>query len=275
MNFSTAADQRLLGLRRQLLLLVDVLLDVGVLAGKEAQQSLLELADPLHRHVVHVPLGAREDGDHLLREGHWRVGRLLEELGHALAAVERGAGALVEVGSELREGLELVVLGEVELELAGDLLHRLGLGGRADARHRDADVDRGPDAGVEEVGLQEDLAVGDGDDVGGDVRRHVVGLGLDDRQRGERATALVVAHAGRALEQAGVQVEHVTGVRLTGRRSAQQQRELAVRLGVLAEVVVDDQRVLALLHEVLAHRAAGVGRHELHRARGRWRWRRR
>src|SRR5438309_9083573 len=39
------------------------------------------------------------------------------------------------------------------------------------------------------VGFEEDLPVGDGDDVGGDVRRDVARLCLDDRQRGERAAA--------------------------------------------------------------------------------------
>src|SRR5690606_34115365 len=46
---------------------------------------------------------------------------------------------------------------------------------------------------VEEVRLEEDLAVGDGDDVRRDVRRDVTGLGLDDRGRGARAAR------GRAL----------------------------------------------------------------------------
>ena len=49
---------------------------------------------------------------------------------------------LVEVGGELREGRELAVLREVEAQLAGDLLHRLGLRVTADAGDRDADVDR-------------------------------------------------------------------------------------------------------------------------------------
>jgi hypothetical protein len=41
---------------------------------------------------------------------------------------------------------------------------------------------RRADVGVEQVGLEVDLAVGDGDDVGRDVGRDVTGLGLDDRQ---------------------------------------------------------------------------------------------
>ena len=62
-------------------------------------------------------------------------------------------------------------------------------------RHRVADVDGGADAGVEEVALQEDLAVRDRDDVGRDVGRDVAGLGLDDGDGGQAAPALLVARA--------------------------------------------------------------------------------
>ena len=88
------------------------------------------------------------------------------------------------------ERFELAVLREVEAQTAGDLLHRLDLRRATDARHRDADVDRRAHAGEEQVGLEEDLAVGDRDDVRRDVRRDVAGLRLDDRQRGERAAGL-------------------------------------------------------------------------------------
>ena len=40
---------------------------------------------------------------------------------------------------------------------------------------------------VEQVGLQEDLAIGDGNHVGRNVGGHIVRLGLDDRQAGHRA----------------------------------------------------------------------------------------
>src|SRR6478735_11169664 len=42
------------------------------------------------------------------------------------------------------------------------------------------------------------------------------------------------------------------------RRAPEQQRDLAVRLGLLREVVVDDERGLAVVHPVLAHGAAAV-----------------
>ena len=119
--------------------------------------------------------------------------------------------------------------------------------------------------GLEQVVLEEHLAVGDRDHVGGDVGRDVAGLRLDDRQGGEGAGAVVVGQLGGPLEQAAVQVEHVARVRLAARRAAEQERHLAVGLGLLRQVVVDDEAVLAVLHPVLAHGAAGVGGEVLER----------
>src|SRR4029450_7678555 len=86
-----------------------------------------------------------------------------------------------------------VFWGVRERQRAGDLTHRLDLRRSADARHRVADVDRRTDALVEQVALQEDLAIGDRDDVGRDVGREVAGLRFDDRQRRQRAAAELLA----------------------------------------------------------------------------------
>ena len=72
-----------------------------------------------------------------------------------------------------------------------------------------------------------------------------------------------VGQLGRPLEQPGVQVEDVAGVGLAARWAPQQERDGPVGLRLLGQVVVDDQRVLAVLHPVLAHGAAGVGRQVL------------
>ena len=60
-----------------------------------------------------------------------------------------------------------------------------------------------------------------------------------------------------------MQVEDVAGVGLATRWAPEQQRDGPVGLRLLGEVVVDDERVLAVLHPVLAHGAAGVGRQVL------------
>src|SRR6185312_1826671 len=136
------------------------------------------------------------------------------------------------------------------------------------------------DAGVEEVGLEEDLAVGDRDDVRRHERGHVTRLRFDDRNTGQRARLALHAavgglldvlfvHARAALEQTAVEIEHVAGERFATRRTTQQQRDLAIRHGLLREVVINDERVFTVVHEVLAHRHARVRRDVLQSGGGR------
>ena len=88
-----------------------------------------------------------------------RVAVLLQDFDDSAALREPCLGIFVEIGTELREARELAVLRVEELELAGNLFHRLDLGAAADSRHGNTRVDGGADALVEELGLKEDLAV--------------------------------------------------------------------------------------------------------------------
>ena len=247
-----------------------------MLAAQVLQELRLEAADVLDRDVVQLAGGAGPDRDDLLLDRERRVLRLLEQLDQAGTALQLGPGGRVQVGGEGGERLQLAVLGQVQPQRPATFFIGLDLGGATDPGDRDTDVDRRPDTLVEQVGLQEELAVGDGDDVGRDERRDVVGLGLDDRQTGHRAATQLVGELRAALQQTGVQVEDVTRVRLAARRAAQQQRHGAVGLGLLGQVVEDDQDVLALVHPVLADGRAGVRGEVLEagrvggRARRRW-----
>ena len=120
------------------------------------------------RHAIEESSVAGKDGDNLVLDVHGEAA-LLEELGHASATGELLLGRLVEVAAELRERLQLAIGGQVEAQRTGNLLHGLDLRGTTDSGNRDADVDCRALALEEEVGLQEDLAVGDGDDVGRNV----------------------------------------------------------------------------------------------------------
>ena len=84
-------------------------------------------------------------------------------------------------------------------------------------------------------------------------------------QRGQRTGAIVLVQLGGALEQAAVQIEHVARIGFAARRAAQQQRHLAIGDGLLGEIVIDDQRVHAIVAEPFAHGAAGERRQELQR----------
>src|SRR3954449_9630380 len=241
--------------------------DLDVLAAQQRQQTVLERAHLVDRQRIEIAVGAGPDHADLLFHLQRRELRLLQELGETRAAVEQALGRGVEVGAELRERRHFAVLRQLALDLAGDLLGGLGLRRGADARHRQTDVHRGADALEEQVGFEEDLAVGDRDDVGRNVGRHVVGLGFDDRQRRQRARALVLVQLRRALEQAGMQIEHVARIGFAARRAAQQERHLAVGDGLLGQIVIDDDGVHAVVAEILAHGAAGEGGDVLHRRR--------
>ena len=249
----------------------------GVLGLDVIAQALLGGERLLHFDVVEVAVVHGEQRQHHFPDLQRLVLRLLHQFGDHAAALELLAGGFVEVGGELRERREFAILRERETHAGAHVLalHDLRLRGAADSRHRDTGVDGGTDAGVEQVGFQEDLAVGDRDHVGRHEGGHVAGLGFDDRQRGERAGLALdralgealdpgFAHARGAFEQTAVQIEHVAGIGFTAGRTAQQQRDLAVRPGLLGQVVIDDQGVLAAVAEVLAHGAAGVGRDVLH-----------
>src|SRR3569833_2243379 len=241
-----------------------------------AVQRRFERADLLELDVVEEAVVGGEQGDGLLGHRQRRVLLLLHQFGDALAALELLARALVEVGRELGEGRQFTILRQVETHAAAELHDDLGLRRATDARLREAGVDGGTHTGVEQIGFEINLAVGDRDHVGGHEGRHVTGLRFDDGQRGERSgLALHYADgelldvlgvdARGALQQAGVQVEHIAGIGFAAGRTAQQQGHLAIGPGLLGQVVVHDQRVFAAVAEVFAHRAARVGRDELQR----------
>ena len=64
-----------------------------------------------------------------------------------------------------------------------------------------------------------------------------------------------------------MQIEHIAGIGFAARRAAQQQRHLAIGCRLFRQIVIDDDGVHAVVAEILAHGAAGVGRQELKRRR--------
>jgi len=236
---------------------------VVVLVQEGLQEHGLELRDLRGLDLVEVASDSSEDDTNLVLSFHGNVLLLLEELGEFLSSVEQVLGGSVEVGTELGEGSDFSVLSELELEGSSDLLHGGDLGGRSDSGDGETDVNGGSDSLVEEFGFQEDLAIGDGDDVGGDESGHISGLRLDDGQGGERSSSVALVHFGGSLKKSGMEVENVTGVGLSAWGSPQEQRHLSVGDGLLGEIVVDDQSVQTGVSEVLADGAAGVGSQEL------------
>ena len=157
----------------------------------------------------------------------------------------RGLG--VQIRAELGERLHILVLGQLDAEVGVGFLHGLGLCRAAHTGDGQADIDSRAVACVEQGALEEDLAIGDGDDVGGDVSGDIACLGLDDGQGGDGTAAQVIPHPAGALQQTGVQIEDIAGVSLTAGGAPQQQGDGTVGHRVLGKVIVNDEDALALM----------------------------
>src|SRR5690554_6359562 len=184
-------------------------------------------------------------------------------------------GCFVEVGSKLGERRQVPVLGQGQTDVTAELLHDLGLGCTTYPGYGDTGVHGRTDTGVEQVGFQEDLTIGNGDYVGRYEGRNVTSLGFDDRQCGQgtglafhftvgELLNVVSVYAGSALQQTGVQIENVTRVGFTSWRTTQQQGDLTVGNGLLGQVIVYDQGVFTAVTEELTHGGTGVRSQELH-----------
>ena len=74
-----------------------------------------------------------------------------------------------------------------------------------------------------------------------------------------------VIHLSSTLEETRVEIEDITWVGLTTRRTSKEERHLSVGDGLLGKIVVDDEGVLAVVSEVLTNSAARVRSQELKR----------
>ena len=61
-----------------------------------------------------------------------------------------------------------------------------------------------------------------------------------------------------------MQVEHVTRISFTARRTTQQQGDLAIRPRLLGQIIINDQCIFTAITEILAHGAASKRCQELH-----------
>jgi hypothetical protein len=149
-------------------------------------------------------LGRHTTGQHICERGKKgnvrRVLGLLEELSETGTSVEEVSGGSIQIGTELGESCDFSVLGEVKLQGTGNRLHEFGLGGGTDSRDGETDVDCWSDTLEEELGLQEDLSVGDRNDVGRNVGRDITTLGLDNGEGSEGTGTVRLVHLGGSLE---------------------------------------------------------------------------
>ncbi len=115
---------------------------------------------------------------------------LLENFAQQPAAPDLGLGARFQLGAEAGEDFQFEELQVVELHPSRLFLDARVLRLAADAGDRQRHVHRRQDAGGEQPPVEVDLAVGDGDEIGGDVGGDLAFLGFDDGQRGQAAAAM-------------------------------------------------------------------------------------
>src|SRR5262249_19036786 len=96
----------LLEVRRHLLFLDQTVTNRRLLFLHVSQELLLPARHLVARHLVDVAAGAGEDDHYLVREVHRLELRLLQDLDHAVTAVELALRRLVELGAELGERLQ-------------------------------------------------------------------------------------------------------------------------------------------------------------------------
>src|SRR4051812_41704605 len=124
--------QRLRQLVRQRLLRADLLGHLGMARVHVLEEARFPCAHLVHLDVVDHAVGHGVDDHDLVLDRHRLVLALLEDLHGPAAAGELLQRRRVEVGTELREGLERAELREVEPQAPSHLLHRLDLRVTAD-----------------------------------------------------------------------------------------------------------------------------------------------
>ena len=118
---------------------------------------------------MHQSVNTTVENSYLLAYRHWAVLRLNQQLVVLTTTVQSHRCYGIHIARELREGLQLTILSHINLQCTSHLLHTLDLGRTTYTRYGDTYVDSWTEALVEEVGLKEDLTVGDGNHVGWDV----------------------------------------------------------------------------------------------------------
>jgi len=140
------------------------------------------------------------------------------------------------------------------------------LGSGTDTGDGKPNVDGGTNTTEEELSLQEDLTVRDGNNVSGNVSGHITTLSLNDGKSGEGSTTELVIHLGSALEETRVEIEDITRVSLTTRGTTEKKGHLTISDGLLGQVIVDDQGVFSVVTEPLSHSTPREGGEVLERS---------
>ncbi len=88
--------------------------DLRLLLTHERQHLCFHGGHVGHRNIVEVPVGPGVNADHLVGNMQRFVLRLLENLDHAVSAIQLRLCGLVELGAQLGKGFEFTEGGQVQ-----------------------------------------------------------------------------------------------------------------------------------------------------------------
>ena len=198
--------------------------------------------------------------DHgLLLNGKRLILGLNQDLTDPLALCQLLLRVVIQLGTELREGRQLAILSQLHTNGRRDLLHGLDLCGTADTGYGKTRVNRRAEAGIEHFRLQIDLTICDGDNICGNIGRYITCLCLNDGKCRKGTSAQLIGQLRCTLQKSGMQVEYVSGICLTSRGSSQKKGQGTVCLGMLGQIIINDENVLSFLHPFLTDGAARIG----------------
>ena len=86
---------------------------------------------------------------------------LLQQFSQFLTSVKELLCSGVQIRTELSEGSDFTILGELKFQGTGDLFHSFDLSGRTDTRYRKTDINGWTNTLVEKFGFKENLAISD------------------------------------------------------------------------------------------------------------------
>lgn len=155
--------------------------------------------------VQEVFVGCEQNGIYFCN-GYWVVLVLFYEFCNMLIVFKLFMGCFVEIGSKLGESGQFMILGQGQMDVIVKFFYDFGLGRVINLGYGDIGVYCWMDVGVEQVGFQEDLVVGDGDYVGWYECGNVIGLGFDDWQCGQGIGLVFYFIVGQLFYVVGVYV---------------------------------------------------------------------
>ena len=111
--------------------------------------------------------------------------RLLQQLHQSFSVLQLCFCCIIQIRSKLCEHFHLTVLCQIDTDTTGGFLHCLCLGCTTDSGYGKSYVYGWSHTCVEQVALEEDLTIGNGNNVGRNICGNITGLCFNNRQCGD------------------------------------------------------------------------------------------